>query len=538
MRSNREFAADIIQQLLDWEVVEFYICAGARNIPLVEILLHMKGNNNFVFNHFEERCAAFYAIGRIKSLKKPVCVITTSGTAVGELLAPTMEAYYSGLPLVLLTADRPKAFRGTGAPQSAEQNNIFGKYVSDCFDIEITQSFNLTACSKKSPLHINACFATPLQAGEIKSLELPINSIDKTKGSPFFSADFIKLIQNKILENKNFLVILSQFDRKFKEIIIDFLCKLNVPIYIESISNLRNEKKLSHLQISCADKIWKNINKADYQIECVIKIGGTPTHRIWRDIEEIYTDIEVISLSDNIFSGHSRAKHFQFVSLAEKTYDSFPEIITKKNMSKECKYFLDLDDISFQNLKKIIYKYPNSEQAVMHKLSNIIPKHSRIYLGNSLSIRHWDLTAQLNQKNFYIEASRGLNGIDGQISTFYGFSEKRSNNFAIIGDLTALYDLSAPWVLQYKNDLNTNLIVINNSGGKIFGRVLAGQAGAFCQNTHTYNLKYWCKMWGLEYFQIQNIDEIEFIEKQHKVYEIFPSERETEEFNKEFSQLN
>ena len=141
---NREYSHEIIKKLLEWGVVEFYVCAGGRNFPLVESILNIKSKKKIVFNHFEERCAAFYALGRVKLLKKPVAVVTTSGTAVAELLPAIMEAYYSALPLVLITADRPRFYRKTGAPQSAEQKNIFGEYVSNCFDIESGELFDIS----------------------------------------------------------------------------------------------------------------------------------------------------------------------------------------------------------------------------------------------------------------------------------------------------------------------------------------------------------------------------------------------------------
>ncbi|BBH53008.1 2-succinyl-5-enolpyruvyl-6-hydroxy-3-cyclohexene-1-carboxylic-acid synthase [Fluviispira sanaruensis] len=534
MKSNRSISSDIIKKLLNWGVSEFYVCAGARNIPLVETLINLStANKKIIYNHFDERSAGFYAIGRIKSLNKPVCVITTSGTAVGELLAPAMEAYYSGLPLVLLTADRPKSFRGTGAPQSAEQNNIFGKYVSSCYDIEADQEFEFMSCAKNKPLHINVCFDIPLQSGALEAI-FHTPGVDNCPTHYRIPEQFIQNLYKKIDNAENLIVIVSQIHNKYKDIIIDLLCHINLPVYLESISNLREESKLSSLKIKCADKIWINAKKSGYKIDTVIKIGNTPTHRIWRDLEEIYKNIEVISLSDNIFPGHSRAKHFCIETdkesiLYNKKYS--------REQSEEVINFLNFDNLFFLKLQELFIKYPNSEQAIMYTLSKIIPNFSRLYLGNSLSIRHWDLAAQYNQKNFYVEASRGLNGIDGQISTFYGFSAIDTQNFAIIGDLTALYDLSAPWVLEYQKALYTHLIVINNSGGKIFGRVLSGMAGNFCQNIHNYRLEHWCKMWNMEYLALNEINNFKLLDTQHNVYEIFPDQFQTDSFNEEFNNI-
>ena len=87
---NREYSSKIIEKLLAWGVEEFYVCAGKQDIPLIEAVCAIQSETKMVFNHFEERSAAFYALGRIKSTKKPVAIITTSGTAVGELLPATM----------------------------------------------------------------------------------------------------------------------------------------------------------------------------------------------------------------------------------------------------------------------------------------------------------------------------------------------------------------------------------------------------------------------------------------------------------------
>ncbi|HVR41316.1 MAG TPA: thiamine pyrophosphate-binding protein, partial [Thermoanaerobaculia bacterium] len=121
-------------------VSEYCVCAGSRNAPLIAALSGVK-----TFAFVDERSAAFFALGRIKLHGKPVAVLTTSGTAVAELLPATIEAYYSGLPLVLVTADRPARFRGTGAPQCIEQIGLFGPYAATSLD----------AWNRRMPLHLN-----------------------------------------------------------------------------------------------------------------------------------------------------------------------------------------------------------------------------------------------------------------------------------------------------------------------------------------------------------------------------------------------
>jgi 2-succinyl-5-enolpyruvyl-6-hydroxy-3-cyclohexene-1-carboxylate synthase len=158
---NQELATHLIQELVSWGVREFCICPSSRNAPWVAVL-NANSEQLQVYHFYEERSAAFFALGRIKQTHRPVAVVTTSGTALGELFPATMEAHYSGLPLVLLTADRPRHYRGSGAPQSAEQVNLFGIYVSASLDFEGQEKCNLSQIPANRPLHINACFDEPL----------------------------------------------------------------------------------------------------------------------------------------------------------------------------------------------------------------------------------------------------------------------------------------------------------------------------------------------------------------------------------------
>lgn len=157
--TNLEAARQLIGQMREAGVDEFCVCAGSRNSPLLAVLGGLSGGNGQpatgdlrLFSFIDERSAAFFALGRTKLHGKPTAVVTTSGTAVGELLPATIEAHYSGLPLVLITADRPARFRGTGAPQTIEQLGIFGPYASTSID----------TWTHDEPLHINIEFDEPL----------------------------------------------------------------------------------------------------------------------------------------------------------------------------------------------------------------------------------------------------------------------------------------------------------------------------------------------------------------------------------------
>lgn len=146
---NLELARRLIDAVRASGANEFCVCAGSRNSPLLAVL---GASDARLFSFVDERSAAFFAVGRMKLHGNPVAVVTTSGTAAAELLPAAIEAFYSGLPLILVTADRPARFRGTGAPQSIEQIGLFGVYAETSLD----------GWTRARPLHLNVEFDEPL----------------------------------------------------------------------------------------------------------------------------------------------------------------------------------------------------------------------------------------------------------------------------------------------------------------------------------------------------------------------------------------
>jgi len=134
--TNIAKARAVIEEARLAGVREMCVCSGSRNAPLLAVLSRSELK---LWTFVDERSAAFFAIGRMKLTGQPVAVVTTSGTAAAELLPALVEAHYSGLPLFVITADRPARFRGTGAPQSIEQVNLFGVYGTRHINVEFDE---------------------------------------------------------------------------------------------------------------------------------------------------------------------------------------------------------------------------------------------------------------------------------------------------------------------------------------------------------------------------------------------------------------
>lgn len=161
---NRALAESVLSEMHRIGLTALSLCPGGRNAPFVALL---EASSSFapLFDCYywgEERSAAFFTLGKSRILEQPAAVIVTSGTAAGELLPAVMEAYYSCTPLLLVTADRPRRFRGSGAPQTAEQVGLFGQYVLYEQDLAGGELCSLHRWSQKGPAHLNLCFEEPL----------------------------------------------------------------------------------------------------------------------------------------------------------------------------------------------------------------------------------------------------------------------------------------------------------------------------------------------------------------------------------------
>lgn len=500
---NRNLAIHVIEELLKAGVAEFLICSGKRNAPFVNLI----SSSNLKYSlWYEERAAGFYALGRARQLQRPVAVITTSGTAAGELLPAMMEAYYTSVPLVAITADRPRRFRGTNAPQTCEQAGIYGVYAPFNFDLEGEEAFSLKEWTGKKPLHLNVCFEAPVSTEEPyafpehRSPHFPELTIGKSE-----------LLTQFLTCAKAPLALVSTLREEDRASTKEFLLKLGCPVYLEGVSGLRNDPDLRKLQV-----YHPQLNEHD----AVLRIGGVPTIRIWRDLEEMNTPFNVLSITEHPFSGLAGAPFIHtpigkfFQNYAFDVTFSFPD--SRQNSYQE-------------GLLELIHDEPLAEPSLFYQMSLKFPKDSLVFVGNSLPIRWWDLASTYEEPSFEVQATRGLSGIDGQLSTFFGLCDKNRHNIAILGDLTTLYDLTAPWGMP--EDCKFTFFIINNGGGKIFSRMFPNPN---FQNPHKLTFEHFAKLWGISYQSWSQIPESHLPQG---VVEVFPDSDATNRFCKKLEAL-
>jgi 2-succinyl-5-enolpyruvyl-6-hydroxy-3-cyclohexene-1-carboxylate synthase len=230
-----------------------------------------------------------------------------------------------------------------------------------------------------------------------------------------------------------------------------------------------------------------------------VRVGNVPTLRFWRDLEN--NDLPVVHYSALPFTGLTRGEL--------RPLDALPE---RKPLRRDEDFFARDRDFA-ERFAKILDEEPHSELAMIRALSLELRAGTRVYLGNSLPIREWDLAATRAPRGFTYEANRGANGIDGQLSTFLGWCDPSRDNVCIVGDLTAIYDLNAPWIVAQLGHRRFRIIIVNNRGGRIFSRVASLRAlepalrERLIENVHDVHFQRWARMWDIDVTELLPEDE-------------------------------
>ncbi len=495
--SNAPLAAIVLEEALAWGVRDFVVCTGARNAPLVLPLLEAPEPVK-VWRHFEERAAAFFALGLAKRDRRPVAVVTTSGTAVAELLPAVIEAHYSGVPLVLVTADRPKRFRATGAPQAIEQAHLFGAYSEGCFDVEAAEDFPVGfPWNRARPIQVNPCFEEP-KAGEVAEVDWDdylargaAPFVAPVQPSSFPDSTLLSRFMNDFSDG---VVLLGEIAADDREGVADFLERLGAPIWAEATSGLRESERLIPLLLPGGDRVFREWCPAK-----VLRIGGVPSARFWRDLED-RPGTAVLSVTRTGFPGLARG--------CETTgwLDFSGMEVGSRGSERPA---MEESDDEWDS-------YPAGEPFLMRTLSEQIPSDALIFVGNSLPIRAWNLAASRTRAHPHVFANRGANGIDGELSTFLGMSEGVEEAWGIFGDLTTLYDATAPWVMDQLSPGKRRIVIANNGGGRIFSKLPAlsqlGEGGKHVtENRHQHDFAGWASMWRLDYRRADHVGSLDAV---------------------------
>lgn len=533
------------------------ISPGSRNAPLTIGFTHHPDIK--AYSIVDERCAAFYALGMAQQLQKPVALVCSSGSALLNYYPAIAEAYYSDIPLVVISADRPVERIDIGDGQTIRQRNVFENHIlysanlyselvleSAAEDKKLQQKqfesqkhneheINLAlnkAIEENGPVHINVPFYEPLY-GLVEDINVdPLQILPEIKERNYASKQLEPYAELWNKAKKKMILVGVLQPNTIEEKFLEELAKDDsVIILTETTSNLHHPEFFKRID-TLIGPIEKDPRKPELfealQPDILLSFGGMIVSKKIKAFLRDYNPkqhwhVDAKKAYNTFFSLN---KHFEtsvngffsnFLPLTKATESDYATFWKEVKSSRQRKHQEYMDQIPYSDLK------------AMQSIIPAVPEEYMVQLANSSTIRYAQLFNW--KKNQRIFCNRGTSGIDGSISTAVGaacVTEKPT--LMISGDLSFFYDSNALW----NNYLPSNfrIIILNNQGGGIF-RILPGNKNTqnfdtYFETTHNLNASSLCAMYKLEYAtansesEIQNVMENFYEESRRpKLLEIF-----------------
>jgi 2-succinyl-5-enolpyruvyl-6-hydroxy-3-cyclohexene-1-carboxylate synthase len=524
---NLAWAKIIVEELVRNGIDYFCISPGSRSTPLTIAVARNDRAQSVIC--FDERGAAFHALGYARANRKPAAVITTSGTAVGNLLPAVMEASNSFVPMILLTADRPAELLDCGANQTADQTGIFGSYVRwqstlPCPTADIDPSYILTtvdhgvnqALSKNpGPVHFNCPFREPLSGKECE--EVASTSIETWRDSqePYTQTISAKQVMgsedletiSSILNRakRGMLFVGSLGSDEERTAVMDLAELLNWPIYADLSSGLNIGTTAKAILRYCDQELLPQSFNDMIKPDVVLHFGG-----------------RITSKRVGLFFEQNRPESFIVIKPTTDRQDD-KHVVTHRvcaditlcalQLSSQCTalkagefyttwYELGekVDQLIGQKIDAVSIL---SEPFVARKLTELVPDSTSLFISNSMPIRDADIYGVAGSRDLKVGVNRGVSGIDGIMATATGFAAgNQSLTTVLIGDVAFMHDMNS-LALITSSEKPVIVVVVNNSGGGIFHFLPVSQEKdvfePYFTTPHDYSFAGVCSTFGLKY---------------------------------------
>jgi 2-succinyl-5-enolpyruvyl-6-hydroxy-3-cyclohexene-1-carboxylate synthase len=503
------YVSAFVDELQRLGVRNVVICPGSRSTPLAMAFAAQPAIR--IWMHVDERSAAFFALGMAKQLRQPVALLCTSGTAAANFMPALVEAKLTHVPLLVLTADRPHELRDNGAPQSIDQNRLYGTYAKWFADLALPEATDAalryirtiaaraTASAQAipaGPVHLNFPFREPLTPEPIPAQPLPpptqrdlvawhgrpnnipyVEVQESQQSLPTSSA--IRNLLHRVREARRGLIIVGpNDDPALVEPLVQLARHLGYPILADPLSQLRYGDHDHNMILSSYDaflRIDTFIEGA--QPELVLRFGAIPTSKPLLLYLKRYTSCPLI-----IIDGHSGWEepaqlaseliHTDPVTLCQGLLTVLESEEIQPSVSRAwLNTWQNADSVTQQTLLSVIHDFNKLfEGRVFTELASLLPRGTTLYTGNSMPVRDMDTFFWSSDQPIRVMGNRGANGIDGIISSALGASAaagQHAPTVLVLGDLSFFHDLNGLLAARL-HQLNLTIVLINNDGGGIF----------------------------------------------------------------------
>jgi len=533
---NHAWSRLLIDELVRLGAGCFVLSPGSRSTPLTAAVAQHPRAPHIM--HFDERGAGFYALGRAKAEGRPAVLICTSGSAAANYWPAIVEAAQSGVPLIVVTADRPPELLDCGANQAIDQTRLFGTYARTfhalpCPTLAIPAAAVLTTAAAAfaaatgtdpGPVHINCAFREPLafepDGADLRGHLAPIDAwLDsgmpytrKSTTRTLLDSEGDRLLLEDLHDFERGVIVLgalrSDFDR---QLAAELAMILGWPVLPDFNSGLRlgfdNPNVVHHYdQLLLSERFRKG-----FRPDCVLHLGGRMvSKRLAQHLKAVRPEyIHVDNVPGRLDPNHQATRR-----VVQDPGGFCAWLLPYCGRGAAQTWPLDAPALSREAGELLATLHPVtgplSEIGVARTISRERPAGSLLFAGNSMPVRELDMYGAAGGPAGRDAASRGASGIDGNIATAIGMADALgAPATALLGDLTALHDLNSLALLRGVRRPFA-LVVVNNDGGGIFHFLpIAGETAIFepyFGTPHGLNFEQAAAMFGLEYARPRNLD--------------------------------
>ena len=501
-------ASAFVEELWRSGVHHACVCPGSRSTPLAVAFgrhAHMR-----TWVHLDERSAAYFALGLAKADSRPVVLLCTSGTAAANFLPAVVEASLAGVPLIVLTADRPPELHHVGANQTIDQIKLYGSHVRWAVQMpppdasrDVVAYYRTIACravhearaDPPAPIHLNVPFREPFlpTGGDVADTAVPPEPARARDGAaPLVIPRPQGRKRDTILDGtmrdaltlarRGIIVCGPQPDVHAAESLRRLAAAAGYPILADPLSQVRSGEDYGAVVVDRYDAFLRDDRVvAALAPDVILRFGATPTskpllqylqrhvtafqvlvqHRAWNDPLLVSTNLVDTSLQsyvDSILPALERDGQVtnENVRLASEARRSWSERWRRIN---------DLAggaiDAAFDESSEIF------EGRVFAELSKALAPGSTLFAGNSMPVRDADAFLPSNREPMRVLGNRGASGIDGVVSTALGVAAAGERVTLVIGDVSLYHDLNGLLAAKLYG-LPLTVVLVNNDGGGIF----------------------------------------------------------------------
>jgi len=491
---NTLWSRAMVQELERGGVRDVVLCPGSRSAPLALAVAEAgPGLRSWVV--LDERVAGFFALGIALESGQPTAVVVTSGSAGTHLLPALAEAWAAGVPLVAVTADRPWELHGFAASQTMPQGGLFGRFVrvSESLPVPeassgafrhlravVSRAVAASVARPGGPVHLDVPFREPL--APVPEAPTPAGLDDEAlegrAGAPFLRTVAplsrppgaeLEAVRRRLDAAERGVIVVGPRARadRLGTAVRALAASHGYPVLAEAASNVRwapGQPAVSHLDLLLRSEGWALAARPDL----VVRVGGGLSSRRvseWLDgagaevvlVSEGAEPVDPQHRSALVLEGDAVAICEALTAVTAPRRAAWADGFTRASARAVSALASALD--AEQRL---------TEPGVARAVVSTLPAGARLVLGSSMPIRDVDAFAPTPPGPVRVLANRGLNGIDGNVSTALGIAAASGGpTVALVGDLAFLHDLGA-LVHARRSALSLTIVVVNNDGGGIF----------------------------------------------------------------------